>query len=252
MHRFFLPPESSVGARLALSQDDARHAATVLRIDAGEEVEILDGAGHRLHGRVASVHKRTVLVDVLDTQTAPPPTFSLVLAPALAKPKAMEWILQKAVELGATRIEPLMTARSVSRPAADEIGDKQSRWQTIVIEALKQCGAAWLTRVAPARALEDWLRDREPTDLTLVASLHAGAVLPRVAIEGFARQYGRHPASIAILVGPEGDFTPAELEAIVRSGARPVTLGDRVLRCETAALAALAILQHEVAAASVR
>lgn len=209
---------------------------------------MLDGAGRRFRCRVADIRKREVGLDWIATETVAKPPFSLILVAAVAKPKAMDWILQKAVELGADRIEPVVTARSISRPAADEADGKQDRWRTVAVEALKQCGAAWLTHVAAPRPLDDWLRNHDPVELAVVASLHPGALHPRVVIESFRSEHGRRPGSVAALVGPEGDFAEPELAAIVAAGAQPITLGDRVLRCETAALATLAILRHELTA----
>lgn len=248
MHRFHLPPEQCHGPGLILGPEESHHAATVLRIQSGEEVTVLDGAGRRFQCRVAGVRKREVSLETIAVESVPRQPFSLTLVAAVAKPKAMDWILQKAVELGADRIEPIITDRSISRPPADEAADKQSRWQVVAIEAMKQCGAAWLTHVETPRPLADWLRTRDPVDLSVVASLYPGAVHPRAVFESYRREHGHRPMSVAALVGPEGDFTESELAAIIAAGARPVTLGDRVLRCETAALATLAILHHEFSA----
>lgn len=247
MHRFFLPPPLCQGSRLELSETDAHHAARVLRLQPGDPVVILDGAGGEIHAQVASADRRHVTVDVVERRPVQPRPADIVLAPGLLKGKAWDLVLQKATELGATRIVPLELARSVSRIEPDEAENRRQRWEQGVVEAAKQCGARWLPRVDPARCLEAWLADGNPAELLLVAALEAPVVTPGQALRGYEARTGRRPRSVAVAIGPEGDFTPDELARLQQAGAVAVTLGRNVLRAETAALAALAILGVELA-----
>lgn len=246
MHRFYLPPDRCRGTSWSLGESDAHHAATVLRLRPGDPVTLLDGAGGMHECRVESVHKRAVTVAPLRATTVPKPASSITLVQAVAKPKAMEWILQKSVELGVDRITPVLTDRCVSRPEASDSEDKQERWQSICIEALKQCGGAWLTPVDPPRTLRAWMADHPAYDLVLIASLEPSAIHVGAAIANRFAPAQRAAARVAIVIGPEGDLTPGESEELIQHGAVPVTLGQRVLRSETAALAAVAALQHEL------
>ena len=246
MHRFYLPPDRCRGSAWSLGESDAHHAATVLRLRAGDPVTILDGAGGIHECQVDSVHKRAVTVSPLRTTTVPRPGISVTLVQAIAKPKAMEWILQKPEELAVDRISPVISDRCVSRPEAADSDDKQDRWQTICIEALKQCGGAWLTPVDPPRTLRAWVSGLPAYDLVLLASLAANATHLGTAVTSRFGPPPRTTARVAIVIGPEGDLSPEETAELIRHGAVPVTLGQRVLRSETAALAAVSVLQHEL------
>lgn len=246
MHRFFLPANRCHGSIWSLADSDAHHAATVLRLRAGDPVVVLDGAGGIHDCHIESVHKRAVTVAPDRTTSVPKPDASVTLVQAIAKPKAMEWILQKSVELGVDRISPILSDRCVSRPDSSESDDKQDRWQSICIEALKQCGGAWLTLVDPPRTLGAWLTEHPPCDLVLLASLDATAMHPGLAIAQGLGNTPRSAGRVAVVIGPEGDLTAEESKELVRCGALPITLGQRVLRSETAALAALAVIQHEL------
>lgn len=241
MHRFFVPPEACSGPQIRLTERDSHHATRVLRLTAGEAIEVLDGAGGLFECRVRSADRRALMADVLGIrrQPAPPP---VALAPALLKGRAMDWLLQKATELGAIRITPLLARRTVVRLADAEIPARVEDWRWTAIEAAKQCGNAWLPRLDPPRTVDDYLALGEGGRL-LAAVLDPGAAPPG---EVLARESEAWP-KVTLVIGPEGDFTPEELGALRTAGAVPVTLGPRVLRAETAALAGLAILQHELA-----
>jgi 16S rRNA (uracil1498-N3)-methyltransferase len=165
----------------------------------------------------------------------------LTLIQAIAKGPAMEGLIHRAVELGCSRLVPLMAARSVSRP--ESASGKQSRWQTIAVEAAKQSGNPWQLTVDAPQAARAWLSRGEIFELLLVASLESEPQHLRVWLDRFRAEHRRAPRTLGILIGPEGDFTPEEYAAFRSVGAKPFTLGLRVLRVETAATAALAVLQ---------
>lgn len=240
MHRF-LVPEVRYPAVLPLPENEALHASRVLRLRTGDAATLLDGAGGEATGTVESCGRHGVDIRTTGFTRHPAPTTRITLLQAVAKGPAMEGLIHRAVELGAHRLVPLVTDRSVSRP--DAAGDKQERWQTIAREALKQSGNPWLMAVEPPESLTSWQKRRESFDLVVIASLlHT----PRPLLDHlsrFQRTHGRLPASVALAVGPEGDFTPQEYEQFRDAGAVSFSLGPLVLRVETATTAALAVLQ---------
>jgi len=267
MHRFFLPPKNCRESLLRLEGREAHHALQVLRIQRGERVTVLDGAGHTFACVVESATKNTFILAVKETQLAPAPPCPITLLVAIPKGKLIEGIIQKAVELGAQHIIPLLTERVVTQLDDDGAEAKREKWQTVAIEAIKQCGAPWLPTVAAPQTLATFLaRSRGeqtaglgaeqsdatagPTafELSLVGSLQTERRHPREWIQEFQRQHGRRPQSAAVWIGPEGDFTLAELQAIEAAGAKPITLGPLTLRVETAAIYCLAFLNYELQA----
>ncbi len=246
MHRFYLPPAACEGALLELTGTEAHHAGQVLRLRPGEAVTVLDGAGRELVCAVAAVDRRVVRLTVREHRQHPPPRPRITLCQAVAKSRAMDWIVQKATELGAARLVPVFTERSVPRLAAAEAGTRAARWREIALEAMKQCGTPWLPEIPPPAPLEAVLAQMAGADLALVAALTSGAGPLRARLAEYHTRTGRPPESPAIWVGPEGDFTPAELAALERAGVLAISLGPRVLRCETAALVSLALLNYEL------
>jgi 16S rRNA (uracil1498-N3)-methyltransferase len=164
---------------------------------------------------------------------------------AVPKGKIIESIIQKATELGVTRIVPLLSERVVVDLDEKHAGRKAEKWQQVAVEAIKQCGAAWLPRVELPVTPKEFLARRETFELPLVASLQPGAEHPRNYFRKFEAQHGRKPRSACIWIGPEGDFTAEEVGAITSGGAWPITLGRLVLRVETAATYCLSILNYE-------
>ena len=161
----------------------------------------------------------------------------------------MRWlyiIIQKATELGAFRIVPLLSERVATHLDKKGPAHKAEKWQLIAIEALKQCGSAWLPKVEAPITPAQFLKRKEEFDLPLVASLQPGSKHPREYFRAFHANHGRPPKSICVWVGPEGDFTPAEITAIQSEGALPITLGPLVLRSETAAVYCLSVLNYEL------
>jgi 16S rRNA (uracil1498-N3)-methyltransferase len=158
----------------------------------------------------------------------------------------MEAIIQKATELGAFRIVPLLSERVVARFDDREAARKVEKWRLVAKEAIKQCGSAWLPTVELPLTLAQFLAREESFELALIASLEGGSRPARECFRAFEAEHRRLPQSVCVWVGPEGDFTPAETEAIKSHGVLPITLGRLVLRVETAAVYCLSILNHEL------
>jgi 16S rRNA (uracil1498-N3)-methyltransferase len=247
MHRFYLPPETCKGDELFLTGSEAHHALHVVRVRRGQSITVLDGVGHEFVCDVQQFDRDKIRLCVRETKTAAPLPCRITLLQALPKGKLFEGIVQKATELGATRIVPLLSERVVVHLNKNEATRKAAKWQLVAVEAIKQCGAAWLPHVEIPITPKEFLTRKEHFDVALVGSLQADAQHPR--------QYLLQPSerkSAAIWIGPEGDFTANEIEAIKASGAHPITLGPLVLRTETAATYCLSILNYEVRANIIR
>ena len=160
----------------------------------------------------------------------------------------MDLIVQKAVEIGATEMAPIISDRTIVQIDSESAAQKQSKWQQIAIEAAKQCGQNWLPHVHAPRKLSELfpVTSDEPFDLQLIGSLQPGAQHLKKVLTNYSNEHQRRPRSVLMLVGPEGDFTPAELALARRRGCQPITLGPIILRVETAAIYCLSILSYEL------
>ncbi len=238
MRRLFIPGRLS--DTVTLTGNDAHHLGYTLRARVGDRCVVVDEAREigamEITGFTAdSVTLR--LVEKLAADTEPP--IRLTLAVCLLKADKMEFVVQKAVELGAAKVQPLESENCVTRLDEKKAAARRDRWQRIAQEAAKQCGRTALLTVAPVLPLGEWLANRPPED---------GAAF--FCYEGEREKTlgawlsERHDAAFTALIGPEGGFSPDEAEAAGRAGVSPVTLGPRILRAETAAVATLAILQH--------
>jgi 16S rRNA (uracil1498-N3)-methyltransferase len=249
MHRFYLPPTESKTGPLMLAGREAHHALRVLRLRRGDRVVVLNGAGGEFICDVETFDRDKVQLAVVEQRTIAPPTCQITLLQALPKAKIIESIIQKATELGAARIVPLLSDRVVADLKQKHAERKAEKWQQIAIEALKQCGTAWLPRVEPPVTPHEFLARKEQFELPLLASLQPGARHPREYFRQFASQQSRKPKSACVWIGPEGDFTSDEVQKIIANGALPITLGRLVLRVETAAIYCLSVLNYEIESA---
>ncbi|MDZ8275925.1 16S rRNA (uracil(1498)-N(3))-methyltransferase [Microbacterium aquimaris] len=228
-------PAALAGDEVVLLGREAHHAAAVRRVRAGEAVTVGDGLGVWLTGRVADVAPQRVAVTVESRRTVPAPTPRLVLVQALAKGDRDELAVQAGTEIGADEIVPWQAARSVSRWEGAKREKGRARWASIVREAAKQAHRAWIPPVgAPVGTGELAARASESRMLVLVPD--AGEALTAVELDPTA------DADVVVVVGPEGGMPAEEVERLQAAGARPVRLGDTVLRTSTAGPAALAVV----------
>lgn len=245
MHRFYLTPAECKTGPLKLAGREAHHALHVLRVRRGDHVTVLDGAGRELSCAVEDFDRDKVRLTILEARSVPASPCQITLLQALPKGKIIESIIQKATELGVARIVPLLTERVVTELDEKNAERKAEKWQQVAIEAIKQCGTAWLPRVESPVTPAEFLARKEEFELPLVASLQPGSQHPKSYFREFESKHRRKPLSACIWIGPEGDFTPTEVAAIVSAGALPITLGKLVLRVETAATYCLSILNYE-------
>lgn len=222
--RFFVDTPIT-GSLAVLTGDEARHLAAVMRARAGDEVTLFDGSGCEFTGRVQAIRKQAVEIEIVERRSVsrelPRP---LTLAVALPKGERQKWLVEKATELGVTRLVPLATERGVAQPVEAAL----DRLRRTVIEASKQCGRNQLMEIAAPVAARALFSQASTADERLIADPGGQPLAATAVVTG---------AGILAAIGPEGGFGPAELTAAREAGWQPVSLGPRILRIETAAIA---------------
>jgi 16S rRNA (uracil1498-N3)-methyltransferase len=241
-----LAPEYWQQDLLRLEGAQAHHCTDVLRLKPSSRIVVFDGCGVEVMAEITELGKDVVLSRRLFTTRANRLPHRLVLAQAVPKGRQMELIVQKATELGVSTIVPLLSERTVVQIEPSEKDHKVSRWKQIAIEAAKQCGQNWLPVIRPPVTPKAFLEERPPCELSFIGSLQEDARSFKSAFRDFQQNLGRIPSSALMLIGPEGDFTPAELVQAKSAGCIPVSLGPIVLRSETAAIYSLSVLSYEL------
>jgi len=243
MPRFYIPQHAWNPDRLALDAAEAHHATDVLRMKAGDHATVFNGSGAEAEVEIVKACKQGVELRRLSLTKTPPLACAITLGQAIPKGKNMELIIEKATELGAAAIAPLMSERTIVRGDEEDSIRKQQKWQRVAIEACKQCGQNWLPKVQKPVTPKAFFESGQKFDLTLVASLQSDARHLKTIL---AEHSAKPPKSVLILVGPEGDFTPAEMSLAKTAGCRLITLGPIILRTETAAIYCVSVLGHEL------
>jgi 16S rRNA (uracil1498-N3)-methyltransferase len=249
MHRFYITPEDWNPDSLVLGGPEAHHARDVLRLQPGGRVVVFNGRGHEITAEIAKLNRDEVHLRKMHEARVPPLPCRITLAQAIPKGKNMDLIVQKAVEIGAAEIAPIISERTIVHLEAKEAAQKQTKWQQVAIEAAKQCGQNWLPVVQTPRKLTDFFANAHLQQLRLIGSLQSDAVHLKTVLADYEREHQVRPTSVLMCIGPEGDFTPAELNLARSNGCRPITLGPIILRVETAAIYCLSVLSYELLAA---
>jgi 16S rRNA (uracil1498-N3)-methyltransferase len=245
-YRAYCRPGELEPKTITLSQEESHHLIRVNRARPGDTVVAFDGAGHDWVCELASESKAGAVLKVRFRQAAKPLPYRITLAQAVPKGRHMADIVRKATEIGVSRIIPILSERTVVQVGAEREEGKQEKWTEAALEACKQCGNSFLPEVAaPVKAMA-FIEQARTYDLRLIASLAPGARSLRKVLQQRESEGRPKPREAVWLVGPEGDFTTAEMAAAANAGFEPVTLGPLVLRCETAAIHALAILSYEL------
>ncbi len=230
MHRFFGKPDRDAPGRATLRDEEAHHAIHVVRLKAGDDVEVFDGQGQIWTGEIESLSRREVEIRLAGTISAPKPETNVTLLQAwLHRDKAIEEIIRRCTEIGVDRFVFFPAERSERPPKANR------KWNRLAVESCKQCGRAWLPEFQIAASLGKALDASESPVLFATLDLDP---LPLPAA------CNRNSASL--LVGPEGDFTEEELELLTQRRARPIRLGDAVLRSEVAAILGSSLVLYEL------
>lgn len=246
MHRFYIPPEDWNRDQLVLRDGEAHHARDVLRMKAGERAVLFNGHGREITAELTEAGKTEVAFRRLQETETPPLRCRINLGQAMPKGKNMDLIVQKAVEIGAAEIAPIISERTIVDLDAKEAEQKRLKWQQVAVEAAKQCGQNWLPAVRTPQTLKDFFSQTATFDLRLIGSLQPDAVHLKKILADYVEQRGERPKTILMMVGPEGDFTPAELALAKSHGCLPITLGPIILRVETAAIYCLSVLSYEL------
>jgi len=235
-----------------LPAEESHHCANVLRLGADDRVTVFDGAGREASAIIVRPDAGGVVLKLgAFARTAPPPC-AITLAQAVPKGKNMDLIVQKAVELGASAVAPVLSDRTVVQLEGGEAEKKRAKWQEVALEACKQCGQNHLPKVSTPCSMRELLETADRAELLVIASLQPDARPLKSVLADFVAQSGRLPASATVYVGPEGDFTPAEIALAKSHGCLPITLGPIILRTETAAIYCLSVLAHELFADGTR
>ena len=245
MHRFFVPPEECQNDPIYLPKGEARHARSVLRLREGDRVIVLNGAGKELLCQVKDVRNDYTSLKLIQENTILPLPFEITLYQAVTKGKTMDLIIQKATELGVHRVVPILSERSIPDWDEDKAASKVEKWRSVCIESIKQCGSAWLPALEMPLKPEAAIKDACGVEVSLIATLQSEAKHPRTHIDTYTLENGNAPKKLSIWVGPEGDYTPAEIN-LIRRNSLPITLGPLVLRSDTAAIYCLAFLNYEL------
>jgi len=241
-NQFYVPRLDDGAERLSLEGDEHRHLARSARVRKGETVRLFDGEGHRVLARIESVGRDRTVVAVLERESPEEAGPALVLAQALVPAKKMEFILEKASEIGISAFVPIETARSL-RASAERSDRKTERWARIAREAAKQCKAVTVPAVHSPLRLRDWLGS--PGEGRRIFLSERGGTPLRDILLDPGNPGGRpEPAAAVLAIGPTGGWTEGEERELREAGFEAASLGRRILKSETAALAGVAMIVH--------
>lgn len=246
-HRFYIPAARWNPDHLVLEGEEAHHCLGVMRCREGDRVVVFDGAGAEAEAEIAEAGRDSVRLTAKRVGSTPRPSAPITLGQAVPKGKNMDLIVQKATELGVSRLVPLLSERTVVQLGGEDLERKRQKWQRVAVEACKQCGQNWVPEVAAPTTVGTFVR--QATDpLRLVAAIGPGSRSLKAILSDVGEDTGdARPTAATVMIGPEGDFTPAEIATTLSHGFVPLSLGPIILRSETAAIYALSILGHELA-----
>lgn len=234
MPRFYCPQPLTIGATITLPEHVAHHVQ-VVRLAAGDHLTLFNGEGGEYTATINTVEKKRVTADIklFEPREVELP-YAITLAQALPEASKMDWIIEKAVELGVHAIQPLASQRCVVRLSAERAVKKMQHWQGVIVAASEQSGRNRLTALAEPVDVNQWLQQKD---------MHVRILLSPRAEQSLS-DWARHhpPQSVALMIGPEGGFTDKEEDLAIAQGVLVLAMGPRVLRTETAGLAALATL----------
>ncbi len=241
MKRYYSPSLD----RGVLDAEQSHHCAQVMRQGVGELFAVFDGQGIEAKARITEISRDEVKFQILAKAASTKATHPVWLAQALTKPKSMDLILQKATELGVSELAPLQSDHSIAQIDEEKAEAKVEKWQKLTIEAAKQCGQNWLPVVHAPRSPKDFVAAIPRGAVKLIASLQPEAQPLKTALREQLKNL-KIGTPIVVMIGPEGDFTPAEIGMARAAGFIPVSLGKIILRAETAAFFVLSAIAYEL------
>lgn len=234
MPRFFCPSELAIGTSIKLP-DKVAHHCHVLRLSIGDPIIVFNGEGGSFVASLTSIQRKSATAEV---KTFNPEevelNYAVTLAQALPETSKMDWIIEKAVELGAAGIQPLTTQRCVTRLSDERADRRRAHWQAVITSASEQCGRNRLAHLGQLASFGDWIHQQD---------LHRRIILSPHADHSLAEFARHHPAqAVTLMIGPEGGFTEQEIQQAISQGVTPLSLGERILRTETAGLSAISTI----------
>lgn len=240
MSRFYTPPEAIQDKDIVLTDPaEIHHIINVMRLKVGDVISTFDGSGREYEGEIEEVAPKRVLIKIVKIkETKQAPVIHITLAQAIPKLDKMDYIVEKATELGVSYVIPILTERTVVRLDGERAQHKLARWTRIAQAAAKQCGRTTGVKVSPIAQFDKVLEALRGRGLRMIFCLSPEArPLKEILSRGL-------PKEVAVFIGPEGDFTPAEIRRAQEAGFVPASLGGFVLRTDTAALSVLSILNY--------
>ena len=240
MPRFYIPNPHIENGLLEIGGDEVKHIRKVLRLKAGDEILVFDGLGKEFEGTIIEEGRLFVMVKIQHIFSSKGDSpLEVTLAQSLLKGEKMDYLIQKATELGVKEIIPFFSSRSVPLLEKSRGLNRHHRWEKIAIEASKQCGRGVVPKIEFLQDYSDMLHAASTDDLRLILWEREGVKLKEVL------ERSKEKTKIFFAIGPEGGFSQEEVEKSKRAGFVAVTLGRRILRAETASLCLLSILQYE-------
>jgi 16S rRNA (uracil1498-N3)-methyltransferase len=240
MPRFYLPQPRIEKGMLTIEGDEVRHIRKVLRLKRGDEIVVFNGSGKEYGGTIVEEGPSSVVITIQNIFSSKTESqLEITLAQSLLKGDKMDYLIQKATELGVKEIIPFFSSRSVPLLEESRRLKRYHRWERIAVEASKQCGRGVVLKIEPLQDYSEILRTASPDSLRLILWEREGVRLKE------ALERSKEKTKIFFIIGPEGGLSEEEVDQAKRNGFTPVTLGRRILRSETASLCLVSILQYE-------
>ncbi|MBN1871206.1 MAG: 16S rRNA (uracil(1498)-N(3))-methyltransferase [Candidatus Omnitrophica bacterium] len=241
MSRFYVQPQSIRDDKIHVEKEERHHIVDVMRLGEGDAVVAFDGRGNEYVGVITCIDAKEVIIDIKEVKTPDSKrNFRITLAQAIPKKDKMDTVVQKATELGVDEIIPLSTERTIVKADNERIKSKIERWRRIAIEASKQCGRTELPLVRPMLKFNDLIEMVDNYNFTIMPCLSEDSISLYSALADI-----KESDKSLVMIGPEGGFTEAEKAAAASHGVILVSLGDLVLKSDTAAIATLSVLNYE-------
>jgi 16S rRNA (uracil1498-N3)-methyltransferase len=240
-HRFFVPQNQVSGTTISITGGDVDHIRRVLRLKEGDEIDVLDGTGRVYAAKIREIKGKEVICEVITSRSAKSePETKVTLIQSIPREQKMDILIQKCTELGVDRIIPAMSERTIIKLDEKKKASRISRWGRIAKEAAEQSARGMIPRIDEVQSLDEALKSSKDFDLCLIPwEMEEKATLKEVLRENHGAK------SVLIAIGPEGGFSKAEVDLAINAGFKPVSLGKRILRTETAGIAVLAMVNYE-------
>jgi len=241
MSRFYAPGENIKGNLIHIDGQEARHILNVMRLGSGDKVVVFDGTGKEYAGFIKEVKSKSLIVEIIKVKSPKKEILpAITLAQAIPKKQKMDYIVEKATELGVSEIIPVISERTIVKVDEIKLDKRSRRWQKIAEEAAKQCGRSDIPKIKKADKFYNVISSVNDYDLSLIAHLAEERIPLKESLIGFRN------GKIIVFIGPEGDFTPEEILMAKETPSKFISLGSRVLKSDTAGLYVLSILNYEL------